>query len=181
MGGVDKGLMPFLGRPLVAHVLERLAPQVEAIVVSANRHRDQYAALGWPVVADSWPERAGPLAGVLAAGRFAASGHLLVAPCDMPLLPHNLARRLADAAAAANRPLARAVDAKRVHYTLMWLNRALLDDLEAYLAAGGRAVRDWQARHAPVDVRFEDARVFCNLNDAAALAALEARLAGRIE
>ena len=72
MGSVDKGLVELDGRALVLHVIERLAPQVGALVVNANRNRERYAAFGIPVVADAIPDYAGPLAG-LHAGLTAAA------------------------------------------------------------------------------------------------------------
>ncbi len=178
MGGLDKGLVDLHGRPLVAHVAERLSAQVDEIVISANRNLDRYATLGWPVVTDTLPGQRGPLAGVLAAGRQARAECLLVVPCDTPFLPLDLARRLAGAADHAGRPLARAADPERMHYAVMWLRRALLEDLDAYLAEGGEAVRAWQARHHPATARFEDATAFRNLNDPAELAEVEAELRG---
>jgi len=179
MGGLDKGLIPLAGRPLIAHVVERLSAQVDEIVLSANRNLEAYAALGWPVVSDARPGPAGPLAGVLAAGRHTRAESILVAPCDTPFLPLDLAHRLAAAAQEAGRPLARAADPERVHYALMWLRRTLLEDLDAYLAKGGEAVRAWQERHAPATARFEDRAAFRNLNDPAELIAAEAEIRRR--
>ncbi len=63
MGGVDKGLQPFRGRPMVAHVIERLAPQVDELLINANRNSDEYARFGHRVIADEIAGFAGPLAG----------------------------------------------------------------------------------------------------------------------
>src|SRR5581483_1360528 len=67
MGGADKGLVELHGRPLAAHALDRLRPQVDALLISANRNHDRYAALGAPVIADASSTFDGPLAGMLAA------------------------------------------------------------------------------------------------------------------
>ncbi|MFW6380343.1 MAG: NTP transferase domain-containing protein, partial [Halorhodospira sp.] len=77
MGGCDKGLVPLDGRPLVAHVLERLAPQVAAVRINANRHLDHYAALGVPVDGDHHPGQLGPLAGMASALAHAATAQVL--------------------------------------------------------------------------------------------------------
>src|SRR4051794_25057924 len=95
MGAVDKGLQPLHGRPLVAHVIERLAPQVATIVVSANRHLDRYARFGHRVVTDEVADEvagavardAGPLAGLYAGLVACDTAFLVVAPCDAPFLP----------------------------------------------------------------------------------------------
>src|SRR5512133_668846 len=87
MGGVDKGLVALDGRPLVAHVVERLAPQVGALVINANQNRDRYAAFAYPVVADVVPDFAGPLAGLHAGIAAAATPYIVTRPCDSQFLP----------------------------------------------------------------------------------------------
>src|SRR6476659_11492992 len=94
MGGVDKGLQTFRGKPMVAHVIERLAPQVDELLINANRNPDDYARFGHRVIADEIPGFAGPLAG-FERGLAHASGELVVTvPCDSPFLPHDLVARL---------------------------------------------------------------------------------------
>ena len=77
MGGVDKGLQLLHGRPMIAHVLARLAPQVDDIVINANQNLERYAAFGHRVVPDEIGGYAGPLAG-LHAGLAAVSHPLAV-------------------------------------------------------------------------------------------------------
>src|SRR5919197_5324771 len=94
MGGVDKGLQLLHGRPMIAHVLARLAPQVDEIVINANQNLERYAAFGHRVVSDRISGFAGPLAG-LHAGLEAISQPLaLTVPCDSPFLPSDLVARL---------------------------------------------------------------------------------------
>lgn len=103
MGGVDKGLQLLDGQPLARLALQRLQPQVGALLLSANRHQGDYEALAAPfhapVLADGLAGYAGPLAGFLAGLAHCATPWLLTVPCDSPRLPADLARRLADAAA----------------------------------------------------------------------------------
>lgn len=178
MGGRDKGLLPLAGRPMAAHVLQRLSPQVGRVLISANRHRDDYAALGADVVSDALADFQGPLAGVSAALACAGAPLLLTAPCDAPLLPGDLAERLyrtlqADTAAGA----AAAHDGTRRHPVCALLRRERHADLEAYLASGGRKVGEWLNRIQCVDVDFSDCpSAFRNVNDADELAALAAEL-----
>ncbi|MGC7405224.1 molybdenum cofactor guanylyltransferase MobA [Pandoraea pneumonica] len=94
MGGRDKGLQLYDGRPLAAHVLARLAPQVGTVLISANRNHATYAALGADVISDETQDFAGPLAGMLSGLRAAKTEYVLVVPCDSPLLPDDLAVRL---------------------------------------------------------------------------------------
>lgn len=173
LGGRDKGLLPLAGKPLAAWVIERLRPQVDDLVISANRHVEAYARLGCAVVTDTLPGQPGPLAGLLAAAAEARADWLLAAPCDTPLLPDDLARRMLDRAHQAGVPLVRAADAERSQYAIMLFQRALLPDMAAYLAAGGHRVQAWQARHAHAEAVFTAPHAFFNINTAADLALAE--------
>src|SRR5258708_22382944 len=94
MGGVDKGLQPLHGKPMVAEVLARLAPQVSEIVINANQNREAYAKFGHRVVADDIAGFAGPLAGLHAGLKAAAHALVVTVPCDSPFLPADLVFRL---------------------------------------------------------------------------------------
>ena len=163
MGGADKGLVDYRGRPLVAWVLDVLAPQAGEIVVSANRNLDRYAAFGRRVLPDALPDFPGPLAGVLAALRAVRAPCLLVVPCDTPHLPPELGARLLEAAQRAGAALAVATDEVRTHPTCFVVRTDLADDLAAYLTRGERTVRHWQAAHHPA-VAYFDAAGFVNVN-----------------
>src|SRR5258708_32287840 len=94
MGGVDKGLQPFRGRPMAAHAVERLAPQVDELLINANRNPEAYAQFGHRVIADEIEGFAGPLAG-FERGLAHATGELAITvPCDSPFLPADLVARL---------------------------------------------------------------------------------------
>src|SRR5689334_12941925 len=97
MGGVDKGLVALDDKPMVAHVIARLAPQVGAIVINANQNIDRYAALGHPVVSDEVGGFAGPLAGLHAGMAYATAPYVVTSPCDSPFLPEDLVARLGQA------------------------------------------------------------------------------------
>ncbi|TAM27934.1 MAG: molybdenum cofactor guanylyltransferase MobA [Paraburkholderia sp.] len=194
MGGADKGLQLLRGRPLAAHVLARLAPQVGALAISANRHQDVYAALGAPwhaaVLADTLPDFPGPLAGLLAGLQAAKTPWLLTAPCDSPWLPADLAARLAAAALAQDADIATVVTTSAtgdsagdsagnsagnstLHPVFALVRTSLADDLAAFLGAGERKVRAWYARHKTVEVNFADERAFYNINSLQELADLD--------
>ncbi len=163
MGGADKGLIDYRGRPLIEWALAALTPQVDEVVISANRNIDAYAGYGHRVLPDTLPGYPGPLAGVLAALQTVNAGWLLVAPCDTPHLPADLAKRLLAAVRTAQVPLAVAADEIRVHHSCFLVRTDQRDDLAAYLARGERAVRHWQAGLASTTVRF-DAACFVNFN-----------------
>ena len=163
MGGADKGLLDYQGRPLIEWVLDALAPQVGEIVISANRNLERYAAYGRRVLPDTLPDFPGPLAGVLAALQAVTADWLLVVPCDTPHLPADLALRLLGAAQLESVPLAVAEDAARVHHSCFLVHTDQRDPLAAFLASGERAVRHWQAQLSSTRVRF-DAAGFANFN-----------------
>lgn len=182
MGGADKGLQMLHGEPLAVHVLRRLAPQTGALLISANRHPETYAALGAPygatVVADTLDGFPGPLAGLLAGLRAAGTSHVLSAPCDSPWLSTELAARLANALSSNAADIATAVTSGphgevSPHPVFALLRTSLADDLSAFLEAGERKVRAWYARHKTVEVVFTDERAFYNINSLQELADLE--------
>lgn len=163
MGGADKGLVDYQGRPLVEWVLAALEPQVGEIVISANRNLERYAAYGRRVLPDTLPDYPGPLAGVLAALEAVTAPWLLVVPCDTPHLPADLALRLLGAAYVEGAQLAVAEDDARIHHSCFLVHTDQREDLAAFLARGERAVRHWHAELSSTTVRF-DAAAFANLN-----------------
>lgn len=170
MGGADKGLQRLKGRALAERVLERLRPQVGQVLISANRNLDQYREFGYPVVEDLTPDHAGPLAGIQAAMNRAATPLLLSAPCDSPLLPADLARRLGAALDAAAADIAVPRAGGRVHRAFCLVRRQLLPRLDAFLAGGGRRLGHWHESLHAVEVDFEDcAEAFGNINSLADL------------
>ena len=170
MGGIDKGLVPLHGRPLVAHVVERLRPQVERLLISANRNLEAYAAFG-EVVTDRVTDFAGPLAG-LDAGLHACAAPLLVTvPCDAPFLPADLVARLAAARANADADVALARTGTQVHPVFALVSTRVRMQLAEFLAGGGRKAQAWTATLHVVEVAFDDLpEAFSNLNTHAELA-----------
>jgi molybdopterin-guanine dinucleotide biosynthesis protein A len=163
MGGADKGLIDYRGRPLVEWVLAALTPQVDEVIISANRNLEVYAAYGHRVLPDTLPDYPGPLAGVLAAMQSVDADWLVVAPCDTPHLPAEWVARLLGAAKHAKVALAVAADDARTHYTCFIVRTDQRDQLASFMASGERAVRRWQAGLDSTQVAF-DAACFANLN-----------------
>ena len=176
MGGVDKGLVPLAGRPMVEHVLTRLRPQVDDALINANQNLDRYAAFGVPVVADAIGGFAGPLAG-LHAGMTAAHRDLVVTvPCDSPFLPDDLVARLLAGLVAGDAQLAVARTFDQPHPVFALVRRALLPHLAAFLEGGGRKIDAWYATLPAVEVAFDDeADAFRNINTSDELAAASHR------
>lgn len=164
MAGADKGLTLLGGRPLAAHVIERLAPQVGSLLINANRHGADYARYGYPVLADRIDGFVGPLAG-LHAGLLACATPLLVsAPCDSPFLPLDLVARLHARLVADDAQIAIPQTSDGLQPVFALVRREVAAPLTAYLAAGGRQLQAWcrQLRLATVD--FPDSAAFRNIN-----------------
>ena len=177
MGGQDKGLIPFGGRPLVAWIIEALGPQVGRILINANRNTEAYAALGYPVVADCIAGFQGPLAGIATAMAVAETPWILTLPCDGPYPPPDLAQRLAAALTQADTEIAVARDAERLQPVHALLPVALAPSLHRYLAAGERRIDTWYAQHRLALADFSDCPLgFVNLNNPEDARGLEALL-----
>nr|WP_298057343.1 molybdenum cofactor guanylyltransferase MobA [uncultured Halomonas sp.] len=172
MGGRDKGLEPFAGLPLVAHVVKRLEGQVAELLVNANRNADAYRLFADRVIADLVMEGAeggfkGPLMGIYSGLRAAKTPWLLVVPCDSPALPNDLVARMVAGIASANgeHDIAVAFDGERLHPVVALLRTSLADDLAATLAEGERKIDRWYARHGWCKVDMSDCPdAFANLN-----------------
>lgn len=195
--GADKRTLPLAGRPLLAHVAARLAPQVSALAVALDRETaarlaaggapDLAAAMpsGATVLTDALDTREGPLAGVLAGLRWAAergAPRLLTVPVDTPLLPADIVARLS--AAVTDDEIAVAATGGRVHHTVALLPSGLADDLAAFLAGDDRRVRSFLARHTvhtvdiqPLVLAGRSVDSLQNLNTPTDLDAAEAALA----
>ena len=189
MGGGDKCLRLLAGRPILAHIIARARPQVSALALNANGEPARFAGFGLPVVADSVPDFAGPLAGVLAGLDWAAAtapqcSHVASFAGDAPFFPLDLVQRLAAALADGRYDLACAASAGRAHPVFGLWPVALREDLRRALE--GEAVHKvnvWTARHRLATVEFTAAPIdpFFNANrpedlaEAERLAALGSR------
>lgn len=162
MGGHDKGLLIYDGQPLIQHVIQRIAPQVNELLINANRHPAAYAAFGYPVVRDDSPDFLGPLAGMLAGLKAAQHEWVLTVPCDTPFLPADLVSRLSLAATADVDIVV--ASAARIHATVMLCRRSLAPSLANALAQGERKVQHWQALQRRAIAEFVDESAFSNLN-----------------
>lgn len=179
LGGVDKARVPLAGRPLIAHVLDRLEPQVERVLISANGDASRFAHLGCEVIADTRSQ--GPLSGILAAlTRAVALGatHVVSTPVDTPFLPGDLVPQLLLAAESSTEGIALARDLTGDHpATAIW-PVGVVADLVAYLASGGAKVTGFTAAHGASFAEFRDPRAFVNINTAEDLADAEAMMKG---
>jgi molybdopterin-guanine dinucleotide biosynthesis protein A len=163
MGGVDKGLQLLHGKPMVAAVIARLAPQVDEILINANQNLADYAHFGHRVVPDAIGGFAGPLAGLHAGLSEARQPLALTAPCDSPFLPLDLCSRLKKELDGHDLAVARTGDQPHPVFSLVRVS--VLDHLSRFLAAGGRKIDAWYSTLKVVEVRFDDeADAFRNIN-----------------
>ncbi len=163
MGGVDKGLVLLRGRPMVAAVLERLAPQVGEILINANQNLDAYGRFGHRVVPDAIGGFAGPLAGLHAGLGEAKSELAVTVPCDSPFLPLNLVLKLENALQENDLAVAKTGD--QAHPVFALVRVAVRDHLAQFLSSGGRKIDAWYATLKVVEVSFDDeAEAFRNIN-----------------
>lgn len=168
MGGLDKGLQLHQGLPLARHALQRLAPQVGALLVNANRNLGLYAALGATLCPDALPDHPGPLAGLAAGLAQCGTPYLVSVPCDCPNFPADLVARLADALARDDAEIAMAATVEggqlRSQPVFCLVRHSLQTSLLAFLHGGQRKVGDWVAMHRSVVVPFDEAAAFFNAN-----------------
>ena len=178
MGGIDKGLVPFQGKPLIEHAIHRLAPQVSGLLINANRNQGIYSHYGYPIVTDESQDFAGPLAGYLVGLKACDTPYMVTAPCDSPLFPTDLVTALADRlekedaniAYASSQDSAGKIWAQPV-FCLM--KREVLHSLEQFLADGQRKIDRWFASQDACTTIFTNETAFANANTPEELAQLE--------
>ena len=178
MGGIDKGLIPFLSKPLIESAIQRLGSQVGPILINANRNITKYASYGHPVIMDEAPDFSGPLAGFAAGLKVCATPYLLTAPCDSPLLPTNLGIKLATEMTRGDFQLVYAstkeTDGKVWAQPVFCLMRTdLQEPLEVFLQKGDLKIDRWFKELRSSTVVFDDAQAFANVNTPEELKRLE--------
>jgi molybdenum cofactor guanylyltransferase len=186
MGGVDKGLQNFNGIPLALHTLMRLGPQVESVMVNANRNLSAYESFGASVWPDASADFAGPLSGFLVGLERAETPYVLTVPCDTPRLPLDLAERLAEALIREDADIAMAAAPEtddqgqtqvRTQPVFCLMKIELSESLVKFTHAGGRKIDAWTAQHktvvVPFDAPSDDPLAFANVNTLTELQALE--------
>ena len=183
MGGVQKGLQSLRGRPLIEWVIERLRMQVDELLISANAEIAAYQRYGFTVLQDAVKDQDGSLAGPLAglqAGLRACSNPLIVtAPCDVPFLPLDLVQRLRGGLLAADADVAVASVGGRPQPVFVLARREVLPRLSAYLEQSGRRADGWYSNLRSIEVPFDDASAFANVNTVAELHGMEVQNSGR--
>jgi len=166
MGGQDKGLLKINGIPMVDYIVQALLPQVDSLLINANRNLDQYSEIcqcrSIPDMIDGF---AGPLAGMASALEEMQSPLLLTVPCDSPCLAHNYAMRMHQALLKSNADICVARDNHRIQPVFALLQSNLLPSLRDYLREGNHKIDRWYAQHHMIEVDFSDCpEMFFNIN-----------------
>jgi molybdopterin-guanine dinucleotide biosynthesis protein A len=159
VGNRDKGLILLKGKPLIAHVSNRLLPQVGALLISCNRNFSRYKHFAAQTVTDTRRDFQGPLAGMEAAYPYIQTEFLVVVGCDIPHLPLDLVIRLTAPLVGEDNgasEISYAHDGVREQYLCAAIRRDCLASLSGFLDAGHRAVRDWYNSRTSVIVDFSD-------------------------
>lgn len=165
MGGQDKGLIEFNGRPLVETLIAELERQSLAIVINANRNLDRYRDLGFPVISDHLQDYQGPLAGFASAMDAVETDFILTLPCDGPLLAEDYAARFIASQQQTDAAICVAFDGERLQPVHALIKVDLRPSLDQYLDSGDRKIDRWYALHDYVQTDFSDCReMFRNIN-----------------
>ena len=169
VGGEDKGLLVFNGEPIVKKVFKSLNQQVHMVVVSANRHVEEYQSFGVPVVKDRLPDYQGPLAGIEAALTVCMTPYALVVPCDAPFIRHDLAQKLYDKMEETNVNIVFAQSYTEqgevaAEPTFALIRSCMLSHLRVYLDSGKRKVLGWYELTDHASVLIDDPLCFANAN-----------------
>lgn len=174
MGGDDKGLIQFAGKPLISYALSALSPVVDHVLVNANRNIDVYASFGYAVISDYTADFDGPLAGILSGMQSCRSQYLLTVPCDCPLITQQSLERLVSAALDSDCNCFVASDGQRLHPVFLLLDCSLAANLSDYLQHGHRKIDAWLYQHRLCEVDFSDQpQIFRNINTPDELAELQ--------
>lgn len=165
MGGRDKGLLDFNGRPLVALLIEELERQTLDIVINANRNLQHYRSFGYPVINDRLENYQGPLAGFASAMHAVKTDFILTLPCDGPTLADDYAARFMARFEQTGAPIIVAFDGERLQPVHALIRTSLLPGLDRFLATGDRKIDRWYALHDYAQADFSDrADMFRNIN-----------------
>jgi len=166
----DKGLLPYCNKPLIQRVIDAISPQIDDIIISCNRHYEQYQTLGFDIVNDkSEQQYEGPIAGILAACnalKLEPKGLVLVVPCDTPNLPEQYVAKLKKALFDTQSDAAVVYDGERQQNLHCLIKVNTLDTLSDFFNDGGRAIKHWLAKTNLTQVDFSNqTESFANLNN----------------
>ncbi len=177
MNGHDKGLLELQGKAMIEHVIARLQPQVEQLLISANRHIDVYQQFGYEVLVDEFDDYRGPLAGMSRGLAQSKSDYLLTVPCDGPLLPLDLAARMLESIKQAQVQAVLVFDGQYKQPTYNLLHKDIFKALNHSLQSNEHKLGKWLMDNGALKLDFSDQKeAFLNVNTPADLELLSKQL-----
>ncbi len=169
LAGQDKGLVLYKGKTLIHQVIERISPQVDHIVINANRNKTRYARYGYPIISDEMNDFQGPLAGFASAMKKVTTDYIITLPCDGPSVALDLVSKMLATLNTTNtytpKHIVVAHDGERIQPMHALIPITLIDSLETFLQKGDRKISLWYAQQDVLLVDFsEQADSFFNIN-----------------
>lgn len=160
LGSVDKGLVKYKSTPLIEHVLSSIKPQVDEIIISANRNIDTYEKYGYKVISDNSDDYRGPLAGIVASLPYCKNEWVLIVPCDMPFLPGNIVEKLSD---ETEKCISIAESNKKMQLVFL-MHIKLQASIQQSLDNNQLRLMQWVKSLQPAIISFTEDDVFKNFN-----------------
>jgi len=161
VGGVDKGLLEYRGKPLIEHVIEKVSPQVDDIVISANRNTKRYQLYSQKVITDESEQYLGPLAGINAALTHCQHDRVLIVACDTPFLPSDIIHRFLSKQSGTHLHIASTNNQLQL---VMLIHKDLHDSIAHSLGEGQLRLMQWAISQKPEVIEFENGSAFKNFN-----------------
>ena len=165
MGGADKGLVQFRGKPLIEHVIQAFEPQVGNLLINANRNHEIYKNYGFDIVSDESEDYCGPLAGILSALNKIDTPYLATAPCDTPFISRNIVAKLSLSILSEKTEISVAHNGDRLQPVFCVMKKDLITSINNYLRKGGRKIDQWFKQHSVTIVDLSnEIKCFENFN-----------------
>ena len=166
LGGKNKGLLNIKGETFVARLLSNLSTQTKTQIISANNDIVQYQQLNRTVIQDENDNYQGPLSGIISCQEEIRTDLILTLPCDSPLVPLNLTKKLLSSYNQnAQTRLCVVHDGERRQNLFMLFHRDLLQNMQQYFQSGERKVQNWIDQQDFIEVDFSDQAIsFTNIN-----------------
>jgi len=165
MGNMNKCLAELWGKPLIEHVLDKLSPQVDEIIISTGDGNDKYPAYHFRQIIDNTYNDGGPLVGIYSAMLVCNTDYLLVASCDAPYMPNDLGATMTNRIGKDNTNVCMLSDSKKIYPLPCLLHRELKESLKNYLDEGNRKVVTWLQQQSASLLNYPDSStIFTNIN-----------------
>ena len=160
MLGQDKGWVEIAGKPMIEHVMARFKPQVDELLINANRNIERYQQFNHKIVEDVIEGYQGPLVGILSGMSICVNEFLVCVPCDCPFFPTDLVARMISVQKSMDADIVSVTDGDRTHPVFALIRVSLKDSLQAYLLSDQRKIDRWYLQHNYQLLEYAEARNF---------------------